>query len=202
MPYDCQPTPGIPPPTLLNACIGIFPCLHHTPPCHLVPLTQVMPADPVIDDEREAKQILKIRAINAGGVFVHSQGDYPLKSVSPYHSPMVMNITSLTAQPNLYTGQPAIVNTSNSAHSIGSVASNGDMHVDQDAVGKHDMELDNTLPPHQLIVRYTDADADADADYNDNDGQAKDEAMLLPQGLSNCHPLLSIKMAPLLMLSV
>src|SRR5260221_13394144 len=118
----------------------------------------------------------EIRSINAGGVFIHSQGDYPLKSVSPYHSPMVMNITSLNAQPNLYTGQLAIVNTSNSAHSIGSVTSNGDMHVDQDAVSKHDMELNNTSPPHQPIIRYADSDADADADYDDDDGQAKDEA--------------------------
>ena len=77
---------------------------------------------------------------------------------------MVMNVTSLTTQPNLYMGQPAIVNTSNSAHSIGSIASNGDMHVDQDAVGKHDMELDNTSPPHQPIIGYADSDADADAD--------------------------------------
>src|SRR5258708_17111799 len=168
MPYDCQPTPGIPPPTLLNACIGIFPCLHHTPPCHLVPLTQVMPADPVIDNEREAKCVLKIRAINASGVFVHSQGDYPLKSVSPYHSPMVMNITSLTTQPNLYMGQPAIVNTSNSAHGIGSIASNGDMHVDQDAVSKHDMELNNTSPPHQPLIRYTDSNPNAPPAYYAN----------------------------------
>ena len=124
----------------------------------------------------------EIRAINASEVFVHSQGDYPLKSISPYHSPMVMNVTSLTAQPNLYMGQLAIVNTSNSAHSIGSVTSNGDMHVDQDAVSKHDMELNNTSPPHQPIIRYADSDADADADYDDDDGQAKDEAMLLTTG--------------------
>src|SRR5258708_39981850 len=103
MPYDCQTTPGVPPPTLLNACMGIFPCLHRTPPCHLIPPTQVMPANPArrgqpkvfaflaqtpapggedrvqsvvvkvslesdaIDDEGEAKQVLKIRAINAVG---------------------------------------------------------------------------------------------------------------------------------------
>ena len=47
-------------------------------------------------------------------------------------------------------GQLAIVDTSNSAHGISSVASNGDMHVDQDA--KHNMELNNTLPPHQPII--------------------------------------------------
>src|SRR5258707_13499634 len=46
MPYDCQTTPGVPPLTLLNACMGILPCLHCTPPCHLIPPTQVMPADP------------------------------------------------------------------------------------------------------------------------------------------------------------
>ncbi len=79
-------------------------------------------------------------------------------------------------------GQPAIVNTSNSAHGIGSIASNGDMHVDQDAVSKHDMELNNTSPPHQPIIRYADSDADADADYDDDDGQAKDEAILLTTG--------------------
>src|SRR5260370_38009105 len=95
---------------------------------------------------------------------------------------MVMNITSLNAEPNLYTGQLAIVNTSNSAHSIGSVTSNGDMHVDQDAVSKHDMELNNTSPPHQPIIRYADSNADADTDYDDDDGQAKDEAMLLTTG--------------------
>src|SRR5258708_2248790 len=94
---------------------------------------------------------------------------------------MAMNVNSLTAQPNLYTGQPAIVDTSNSAHSISSIASNGDMHVDQDAVSKHDMELDNTLPPHQPIIRYADSDAD-DTDYNDDDGQAEDKAMLLTTG--------------------
>ena len=88
-----------------------------------------------------------------------------------------MNVTSLTA-PILYTGQPVIV-ASNSAHDIGSVASNGDMHVDQDADGEHDMELDNTSPPHQPIVGYADSDADADADYDDDDGQAEDEALLL-----------------------
>ncbi len=26
--------------------MGILPCLYHTPPCHLIPLTQVMPANP------------------------------------------------------------------------------------------------------------------------------------------------------------
>ena len=95
---------------------------------------------------------------------------------------MAMNITSLTTQPNLYMGQLAIVNTSNSAHGIGSIASNGDMHVDQDAVSKHDMELNNTSPPHQPIIGYTDSNADADTDYDDNDGQAKDKAMLLAAG--------------------
>src|SRR5258708_23441056 len=79
-------------------------------------------------------------------------------------------------------GQPAIVNTSNSAHSIGSITSNGDMHVDQDAVGKHNMELDNTLPPHQPIIAYADSNADADTDYDNNDGQTEDKAMLLAAG--------------------
>ena len=68
----------------------------------------------------------------------------------------------------------AIVDTSNSAHSISSVASNGYMHVDQDAVSKHDMELNNTSPPHQPIIGYMDSNAD--------DGQAKDKAMLLAAG--------------------
>jgi len=92
-----------------------------------------------------------------------------------------MNVTSLTAH-HLYTGQPVIVDTSNSAQDIGSAASNGDMHVDQDADGEHDMELDNTSPPHQPIVGYADSDADADADYDEDDGQAEDEALLLGAG--------------------
>ncbi|KAF8325229.1 SNF2 family N-terminal domain-containing protein [Cantharellus anzutake] len=88
-----------------------------------------------------------------------------------------MNVTSLTAQPRHYTGQPPSVDASHPATDVGSAGNGSDMHVDQDADGEHDMELDNTPPLHQHLAGYADSDADADADYDDDDGQAEDELM-------------------------